>query len=369
MNKVSVSLCRDYKDAKGSVASAIDRLGGIRRFVKKGKRVLLKPNILSASSPDKQVTTHPEVVRAVVQLVREAGAICYVGDSPGGKVDAEEAARAAGILDVCRREGAIFISLEEPSIAKAGNKQVVVDKKLKDFDFIINMPKAKTHMLTTLTCAVKNLFGCVPGERKAQMHMSYPKPEDFAKHLLDIVQAVKPGLTIVDAVVGMEGNGPANGKPRRLGAIIAGEDSITVDMAVSKAMGIDWRSVPTLHMAEKRGMGLGYQIIGDKLPEENFVLPQTVSLTLIPKFIREGIRDRITAYPYISKRCRNCMACARNCPAKAITGSRKLTVDRSKCIRCFCCQELCPHDAIDVRKSLVARAYDGAMWIYKHVKP
>jgi len=370
----SISFIRqpDY-DKNGvyrAIREAIDLLGGIGRFVSPGERILLKPNLLSPASPDKAITTHPAVVRAVIELVREAGGRPFIGDSPGIATLAR-AAEVAGIREVAGQAGVELLEFDLPQEVKVPPhfrfKRIEVAKAALEADGIINLPKLKTHSQMTLTLSVKNLFGCIPRRRKAQWHFQAGlNRERFAEMLLEIYLVMKPRLSILDGILGMEGDGPgSSGKPRWMGLLAASEDGLGLDMAIAHLLAIPFLSIPTIKAAQERGlipMGLGeLEIKGEGSGEmrvPSFLPPKSLDVGWgIPPILHGALRNALTARPVIdSPRCILCHICSEACPSQAIQEKRgKLTIDASKCIRCFCCQELCPEGAVKTQRGWATR--------------
>jgi uncharacterized protein (DUF362 family)/NAD-dependent dihydropyrimidine dehydrogenase PreA subunit len=359
---VSVVRCEDYDSARAilAVKHAIDLLGGMGAFVKPRDRVLIKPNLLKARPPDAAVTTHPEIVRAVIRLVHEQGGKALVGDSPGIG-DLKKVAEKAGILDVVNEEGAQLEDLSDAVQIKNNGRfqHIVVARSAYEADVLINLPKLKTHGMTTLTGAVKNLFGCIPGKRKVQWHLNTGvNHELFMKMLLELYTLLKPGLTIMDAVVGMEGNGPGSGDPRHIGALLAGRDAVSVDAVSAHLVGVKLDKIPLLMAARSQGIGEtdlnNITLLGDPLESvvvENFRLPPQAHLEWqLPEWARSSLKNAFTTRPVINRDlCIQCGICHGHCPQGAIEdrGSR-LEIRYRDCIRCFCCQEFCPQGAITV---------------------
>ena len=328
---VSIIRCADYAQDRvlSSVTQAVDLLGGMRAFVKPGERVLIKPNLLKASSPETAVTTHPEVVRAVIRLVREAGGAALVGDSPG-MGDLRKVCEKTGILDVVKEEGATLVELDEVvQVRNHGRFQrFEIARAASEADAIINLPKLKTHGMTTLTGAVKNLFGCVPGKRKVQWHFNTGvNHELFTLMLIELCALLKPRLTIMDAVIGMEGNGPGSGEPRQIGLVIAGEDPVAVDVVSSSVVGVASEKLPVIRAAVAAGYGetrldrirvLGTALSGIEI--KHFRLPPQAHLEWrLPEWARMVLKDALTTKPVINNfSCIQCGICQSHCPQKAI---------------------------------------------------
>ncbi len=361
-SSVSIVRCAEYDRELtfGAVKQAIDLLGGIHSFVKPGERVLIKPNLLKGKAPDAAVTTHPEIVRAVIRLVREAGGEPMVGDSPG-MGELRKVCEKAGILDVVNEEGATLVELND--VVQVRNKgrfqRFEIARAAYEADVIINLPKLKTHGMTTLTGAVKNLFGCVPGKRKVQWHFNTGvNHELFATMLNELCALLKPRLTIMDAVIGMEGNGPGSGEPRQIGVVIAGRDPVAVDVVSSSVLGVSLERLPLIRAAAAGGYGETQldriTVVGESIASvtiKHFRLPPQEHLEWrLPEWARTVLKDALTTKPVINNRsCIQCGICQGHCPQGAIENrGGELEIRYRDCIRCFCCQEFCPQGAITV---------------------
>jgi len=366
--KVAIVKCDTYDQQTvcARVKEAVDLAGGIISFVKPQSRVLVKPNLLMPIEPQAGINTHPEVVRAVIRILKSIDCKVFVGDGPCALKDIpekiNEVYEVSGMRRVCAEEGAELVAFEQ----KRWRKKFPLAGWLDHCDCVINVPKFKTHNMMLLTGAIKNLFGFVWGRHKIEMHKKYFYPPEFAGMLVDIYEEVKPALTIVDGIVSMEGDGPAtSGKLRRQNIIVAGKDAVAVDSVLAAIMGLAPTDVLTTKEAFARGLGqadLKYIIIeGERLKDVTtapFVLPSSSSLAArlkdsVPKPVMNALRKMIKFYPCVDRRkCIRCAACIKGCPNKVISMGRKAIVfDYSKCISCFCCQEFCPAAAIKVRKN------------------
>lgn len=262
--RVSIVSCPDYAFERvlTSVKKSIDLLGGLQHFVKSGDRVLIKPNLLSGRPPEKAVTTHPSVVKATIQLVKEAGGIPLLGDSPGGG-NLLKVAEKTGIKEVAEEMGCPLVEFTETCEVEATEgrtfKKLQVAKAAMDADVIISLPKVKTHGLTLLTLGIKNMFGCVPGMfRKTQWHLNAgANPKYFAEMLVDLYGIIRPELTLVDGIVAMEGNGPNMGNPRHLGLLFAGVDCVALDAVITEVLSLPVQEVMTTKIAMAKGLGTG----------------------------------------------------------------------------------------------------------------
>jgi uncharacterized protein (DUF362 family) len=259
--KVSLKHCDSYDSAvvDQAIRSLLEPFGGISCLAAPGQTVLLKPNLLNPASPERALTTHPELVRRVALLCFEAGAArVLIGDSPAGSHDEHQLWEKTGMLWAARESGAELKSFSPPlAIRQCGDISLPVPQFLDLVDIIISLPKLKTHLLTTLTCALKNTYGLVVGESKAWFHAKYPSPESMSSFLLDVYCALTPGFSIVDGITAMHGDGPANGKPFSLSLLAAGADAVSLDAVCASAMGIPPARVPMIRLANKKNIGVG----------------------------------------------------------------------------------------------------------------
>ncbi len=359
---VSIVKCSDYDRNRvfEAVRRSVDLLGGMSTFVKAGERVLIKPNLLMARPPEMAVTTHPEILRAVIRLARDAGAEVLVGDSPG-LGSARTVCEKSGIMAVIEEEGAVLTELDEAVPVKGGGQfhRFEIARAVSEADVVINLPKLKTHGMMTLTGAVKNLFGCIPGRRKAQWHLSAGVNRDaFATMLVELCAMIRPRLTIMDAVVGMEGNGPGSGDPREIGLVLGGQDPVALDAVAGAIVGADPELLYTLRAAAAAGKGETrldrIRLLGERLEDvkvRGFRLPpQEHTEWHLPEWGKRFLKDALTTRPVIDHdQCIRCGVCQGHCPQGAIMDAgKKLEIRYRDCIRCFCCQEFCPKGAISV---------------------
>ncbi len=366
--QVSIIRCSGYDPlvVEGAVKKAIDALGGITNFVKPGSKVLVKPNLLMAKEPQFGVDTHPEVVRAVIKILKEINCKILVGDGPsvwGNQIkDVDEVYRISGVSKICAEEGVELVRFDKRRM----RKKFPLTTWLDDCDHLVSLPKFKTHEFTLLTGAIKNLFGLVSGTYKTELHKHYFDIRDFSKILVDILEEAKPSLTVVDGIIAMEGDGPGtSGRLRALGLILAGRDCVAIDAVMAKIMGIEPIDILSTKEAAARGLGVAdinsIRILGEKLSdliEKPFLLPSSsIIRKKIPKPVIALIKKFVRYYPYsIRSKCIRCAACVKICPNKCITmENRGIVFNYKQCIACFCCQEACPAAAIRVRRSLLAK--------------
>jgi len=363
---VSVVACRTYEpDAvRQAVTAVLAPLGGIGRFVRPGMRVLLKPNLLTPADLERAITTHPAVVQAVAELVREAGGTVLVGDSPGGPSrDGSYVWQKTGMAEAAERTGASLVLFEGVVWKRLNGHDYFIARPLFEADLVINLPKLKTHVLTRLTGAVKNLFGTIPGTRKREVHCRAPGVQDFSQALVDVLELTRPGLTLMDGVVGQEGHGPGmGGTPRRYGCLAASADPVALDTVIARALG--YRPGEVLHLAQASARGLGVsdlgalQVVGEEraLDFGKVSLPRSHWYFRAPAWISAPVHARMRLRPRLSpSACGGCGRCTEVCPREAITPGRPPRFDLDRCIGCFCCAEICPQGAIQPHSNLIAR--------------
>ena len=361
-SSVSIVRCQDYDEEKVLTAlrRSVSLFGGVQAFINKGSRVLLKPNLLYGKSPEKAVTTHPSILRGMIQIVREAGGIPFIGDSPsvGGLT---RAAEKAGIKAVADEMKCPLVEFNKPLFSPKGEgkmfKQLEIDQAVLGADVVINLPKWKTHAQMLLTLGVKNLFGCIPGPRKAQCHlMAGDDAKAFARILVDVYRIVQPSLTILDGVVGMHGNGPNSGRPIPIGLILASGNSLSLDQIICDLLGVSRESLLTNRVAFEQALGkeeidvLGGKVENVKISSFQFPTLSRVDWGL-PEFLSKALKNALTTKPVVMEEmCKNCDECTKICPPNALTRKGEdLIFDYKQCIRCFCCLEVCPEGAISIQ--------------------
>lgn len=365
-NKVFLAECEDYSKEKTATAvrRALDAFGGAAALAG-GKRVLIKVNLLMAALPDKAVTTHPSVVEAIAREFISAGCKVEIADSCGGAYT-EDVLRVlyatSGMKKVAEATGAELnydVSSFECDIPQGIRlKKTQMITPVKRADFIVSAAKLKTHSFAYYTGAVKNLFGVIPGKLKTVMHSRFPEKKAFCEMLVDLCEAVKPDLAIIDGVYGMEGAGPSGGKPRFAGVLIASPSPYAADVAGMRVMGLDENKSYVHVNAKKRGLVSEPELEGDDIScfrtdfEPAYKREPRTSLAIIPGAVRRYVDHIFAKYPVVLEdKCIGCGECAKACPEETIeiSGGRA-RVNRKKCIRCYCCQEMCPIVAIEIGK-------------------
>ncbi len=355
--------CPGYGDParlRQAVAEAVALAGGWPSAIRPGARVLLKPNLLSARPPEEAVTTHPEVVRAVVRELRAAGVTdLTLGDSPAGDHPWETLWTATGMRRVADEEGVRLLAFERTrriEIDGAGPAPLLAE--LADFDAVVSLPKLKTHLLTKLTAAVKNSYGLMPGAAKSGFHGMFPSPRKMALFLAEFYRHARPDFVVMDAVECMVGDGPGNGRPNPLGRLFAGPDAVAMDAAAGAAYGYRPQEIPLLVRCAELGLGeadperirrLGDGWVG--LADAALARSRSDFLHRIPEALFLPLTWLLTCRPWIDPdTCVRCGACRAVCSQGAVqVEGRRYHVATRRCILCMCCLEACPHHAIDLR--------------------
>ena len=325
---------------------------------------MLKPNLLALKPPESAVCTHPEVVRAVTLEIIEAGGEVFLGDSPGvGSLAG--VLKKAGIMPVIRELGIQVVPFRTPvpvPVPEGGvSRSFLLAEEATRYDLIINLPKFKTHGMMTLTLAVKNMFGTVVGAAKPGWHLQASDTVRFADMLLDVWSALPPGLSVMDGIIAMEGNGPGSGDPLALGLIMASPSALALDSVAGPVAGLPIERHPVLYQARARGLegtrSDQVQVLGEVVEDVRrvFRFPDSASRVdfRLPGWVNRSMKKSLNSFPRLNPElCTTCGACAAICPADAITLHNKPRtggiVDKDKCISCFCCQEVCPERAIDI---------------------
>ena len=378
---VSIVPLGDYDEvgARRALTDALAPIGGLD-FIKEGMTVVIKANLVSAMKPDEAATTHPVLLCALCDMIRERGAgEIIIGDSPGGLYTSAHLNRvysATGMHD-CEAHGAVLnmdfgegeAHFEDAKICNNFRYTTYLDRA----DVIINFCKLKSHGMMGMSAAAKNMFGAIPGIVKPEYHYRFPSYEDFSDMLVDLDEYFHPTISIADAVIGMEGNGPTAGTPKYMGALLASHSPHNLDMIAAKMIGFEPFEIPTLDAAHRRGL------VPDTV--EDVPIHGDLDKLLVPDFKRvverrslgfwdstespvKNFFGKIAAKvlktrPVLKKRmCVGCGICKNICPAKAIViKDGKAVIDRGACIRCFCCQEFCPKSAMKVGRSFIASMF------------
>lgn len=374
--RVCVAPCEDYDlDRLDAIVEEQCEALGLSDYITEGCRVVIKPNLVIKRRPEEASTTHPALVAAVIRAAKRRGAgSVIIAESSGGLYN--KAAMSAiyatcGIAEVCEREGAELnfdfgsVPVNHPEALLSHHFGIITP--VVNADVLINIGKLKTHCMTGLSGASKNLFGCMPGLSKPEMHCQYPDKSDFAQMLVDLCTLVRPQLSFLDAIDCMEGDGPTGGQKRHVGAVLAGRNPFAVDVTACALINLKPESIYMLRHAAERGLGPasldGVELLGslEGLVVSDFKKPRsrnTDFLDFLPSFLRPLARRSesiLSPRPAINKnKCVGCGKCAESCPQHTITiANKRAEIDYKNCIRCYCCHEMCPIRAIDVKRKSV----------------
>jgi uncharacterized protein (DUF362 family)/ferredoxin len=374
---VSLAGCISYEphEVSEAVHRALESIGGIKKFIQPGSRVLIKPNLLQGLSPDHCVTTHPEVVQAVASELGDMGCRVIIADSPGGGIRYRPANLrtlyyGAGYDGIGKETGAVLNYDTSYQIVKYPEGKLVrsfpVITPAVDADHIVVISKVKTHVWTLFTGGAKNLFGVVPGLHKPLFHARFQNPEHFGSMIVDLNQLLTPSLQIMDAVIGMEGDGPTSGNTRKLGVLLASRDPFALDTIACRMIGIPPLDVATTREAAVRGIvsldEKNISLFGDSLgpfPLARFKYPSTyrgpgqgIRKNLLLRTLHR-LGSAYALYPsFDPSACQACGRCVLICPGKALTIQKgRLHLNKKACLRCYCCHEICPVHAVTLKAS------------------
>jgi ferredoxin len=269
------------------------------------------------------------------------------------------------MTEVAARTGASLVNFERSGSQTVlhNGRRYTMARPVLEFKFILNLPKLKTHVFTGLTGAVKNLFGSVPGLRKAALHQEAPHPAAFARRMLDVYEIARPTFHLADGVMVLDTKGPSSGRARPLGCLVASADGVALDAVFARMAGCTVKNYLTGREARERGYagvelknvdvaGLDPKV----LAPPDFRVPGIALYRFIPSFLGPLSERLIRAWPVSTRACTGCGFCADSCPADAIEViSGKAVMDPGKCILCLCCHEVCPEEAVEVERSFLAR--------------
>ena len=379
--QVYAASCPDYEQAEACIRALVEQMGGMGRFVRPGERIVLKANLLRAAPPESAICTHPAVVEAVAKLVKEAGGTPVICDSPGGALHKEAvlrslyektgmaAAAAAAGAELSMDSSTRTVSLPEGKVLR----QAEIITPVAEADGVIDLCKMKTHVLMSMTGAVKNLFGVIPGLSKVGYHATHPDHATFADVLLDLTGYVKPRLSLMDGILAMEGDGPgSSGTPRQAGLLLASANPLALDTAAGAIMNLPRQDNPVLLAAERRGLTPcrmeDVELIGGTVEElrmADYKFPASTKSNLmdflgpLARPAERLCKKALSQTPRIDgAKCVGCGICAKSCPGQAIAMTapgKKARISQNACIHCYCCHELCPQKAVELHQSWLGR--------------
>ena len=378
MPEVCLARCENYEpgELKRALGKVLAPLGGLS-FVRPGMKIVIKANLVASKDPDAAVTTHPALLAALTEMLTARGAEVTIGDSPGGlfnSVFVNRIYHGAGLGEAEKAGARLNQNFNERTAEFPEGfvlKEFPYTAYLDDADVIINFAKLKTHGMMALSAAVKNMFGIVPGTVKPEFHCRFPRVMDFARMLLDLNRRFPAYLNLIDGVVGMEGNGPTSGTPRKIGVLLASRDPFKLDLVAARLIGLKKDDVPTLEAAFREGLiPAAAEEVSVNLPLDDLIVPdfkhisnekelwtQDGNAALWGKSLSRLMDRFLASRPILSPSdCVGCRECQKVCPVHAITmKDNKPKINRSLCIRCFCCQEFCPKGALHVRRPALAK--------------
>ncbi len=340
-----------------NISRAVERSFELFPVKIEGRKVLIKPNVLRGSDVSDGIVTNPALVRAVVEKVESLKpASLIVGDNPGlmSYGANEESFNTTGLMEASK---GYYRNIGNESVKISFNPEymqsISVSRAVFDADVMISLPKFKTHGLTVITGAIKNSYGIMPGAQKAALHKAAGTPKRFHELVVDVFRIRPPDLFIVDAIVGMEGNGPASKELRDIGLVLASDNAVALDSVIASLMGCDPGKLGFLLKATELGLGTcdlkEIQVIGELRTIPNFKLPPLGGeATANNEAMQQAMSKKISLRPVVDPDlCSACMTCVDQCPVSALSMVDNIPrVDPDKCITCFCCQEMCPEQAI-----------------------
>jgi uncharacterized protein (DUF362 family)/ferredoxin len=365
-SKVAVMQCGTYgiEEVTKKLNEAAELLGGWDKWLKSGMNVLLKVNLIAPVPPESAAVTHCEFVRAVARIVKQHGCNVWIGDSAGGtirgKSQTERSFSVSGLESVAREEGALIKNFDKEGVVEAAGlkgEKMYLAKPPFDADLIINMPKLKTHMSAVYTGAIKNLFGCVPGQKKAEYHKAAVGQKQFGAVICGINKAVVPGLNIMDGILAMDRQGPVTGRAYQANKILMSEDALALDAVAVSMIGMRIENIPFYSSAIEESIG-EWDLSDIEVRGDYAAPPRLVGFTVPRALMQSGgggamkfIVDLMKTRPQVDiKACRGCNVCVSSCPVQAIDRDTK-KIDYGTCIECMCCHELCVHKAVKLVNS------------------
>lgn len=356
--EVTIVSCNSYnqKEVDRAVNRALDNIGF---NFKKNKKVLIKPNLIGPYKIEKGATTHPSIIKSICKILKKNNSKIIIAES--SYANTKKAFTVTGIEKVAKKYNAKLVELDEEDLVKIKGKGFLktfyLPRIFKQVDLVINVPKMKTHVLMRYTGAIKNLYGTITGGRKRLFHKKYQEEKNFAHMLVDLYETINPDLNIMDAVYGMEGNGPTSGEKKKTGLILASRNGAALDSVACDIIGFKKNKVLTNKIARKRGLTKKIKIIGNK-PSITYKKPKTMlPIAAAFRFMNRYMLPKIVLE---KEKCILCHTCERHCPTKAMKLKPYPEIDKKKCIRCFCCVEVCPKHALDLHDHNLVRALNKA---------
>jgi uncharacterized protein (DUF362 family)/Pyruvate/2-oxoacid:ferredoxin oxidoreductase delta subunit len=385
-SRVALIRCPSYEAEalSGAVRRSLELVGGLSAYLSRGTKVFVKINHLSPHAPpERAICTHPLFVREVLRVLLEREVRPIVGDDVN--IGRGDEFLTTGFRQVCAELGVPLINLREVGFSRiplrgAVLKSVYVARPVLEADLVLNLPKLKTHSFTVFSGAVKNLYGVIPSGLRLDGHRRFLRSDLFSRMLVDVFSAIPRQVTIMDAVIGMEGEGPSSGVPKKIGLVISGADGVAVDAVASRIAGYHPLHVFTTSEAQARGLGVGdldsIDVVGEKIEdvEARDFRPSSAATVLfrrwLPSFLYAYASGQLILTPeVVPARCTACLDCINICPAKTISlVSGRARIDEAGCIHCLCCHEVCFYRSIRLKQRPVGRIMRGGSHLYKMIK-
>lgn len=367
MEKVSAVRCDSYEEelVYQAVKEAINKIGF--EFPKE-KKVLIKPNIMSQNKPEQHTITHFSVINAICRLLKEKNNDIIIGESIAfyQKGLTKKAFEISGIEQVAQKYEATLIEFEKVDLIKIskgeyaieGLDELFIPKILLDVDMVIDACKLKSHSAMRFSGAIKNMYGCLPGGYKQKIHQWVNSEFELSNIIIDIHKIIKPELSIMDAIVSLDGGPTALGKPVNTGAVLVSENPAALDVVAASFIGYNPNDIPMLIQAKQRGVINDFddiQIVGELKPVQ------------FKRLVKDGLdrpydnRSIFIKHTYVNLKidnsnCNNCGRCITACPTKAIQQKNECVELHTKlCINCYYCISVCPNEAIKINPTLMNR--------------
>ncbi len=349
MSVVCIEKCEDY-EIENVYNVLKDIINNSNMPKVKNKKILIKPNILSDAKPEACITTHPSVLKALIMILKEMEAKeILVGDSPGLH-SPKFKPKKSQLYKVCKEENVEWVNFHKKSKKKKVpfvDRKIAITKTLDDVDYCISLAKFKTHELMLTTGSIKNMFGLVPGLNKSKQHVHNPTRKGFAKMICGLFTISKTEFAIMDSIMAMEGAGPGNGDPKKVGLLMASDDALALDISQAIIMGHNPLDIPIIKYGIKKHISETSKINDITYNKLN------ANDLIIEDFKKIGKNDTPTQRPaptFLHDRCIRCKKCINICPADALKlKNKKIVIDEEKCVRCYCCHEVCPAKAIKIK--------------------
>ncbi len=383
--KVSIVKCTDYnsENIHKALVESLSHLGALEDLIPPRSRVFVKINHLSPpSTPDKAIITHPAFTGEILRLLKQLDVDITVGDDIYSKE--EDGFLISGYRQTCEELGVRLVNLKEAGFREVPCKgeilrKVFISPLVLEADFILNLPKLKTHSFTAFTGAVKNMFGIIPLGFRHRYHRDFIRNDVFSRMLVDIFSCAPPHLTIMDGIVAMEGEGPSAGTAKNVGVILSSKDAVAVDAVALKITASNPMNIYTTQNVHERRLGIGrieeIEIAGEDIHDvetkdfKHSVIAIGLFKKKIPSFLYASIQNQLTLIPEVyTKNCTVCLECVNICPVGAAKSEESLVrIDKSQCIHCMCCHEVCRFAAIKLNQRPVGKVIRGLSFLHKKI--